>query len=122
MKLTGRFSIIGLVALLSACVSNPSVTELQAAKPPVFAVQQTPIPASCGGLKPLPVDIIITGFYAPGTNSVIDQKTVNEWQAQNKLYLNWKGRVTSLADTKKFVGDDDGRCAVAFIDALAYNN
>lgn len=123
MNLFKRFAIVGLVALLSACVSNPSVTELQAAKPAVFAAQQKPIPDNCGELKPLPVDIIITGFYVNnGVGSEVNQKTVKEWQEQNKLYLNWKGRVSGLADPKKLTGDDEGLCAVAFIEALAYNN
>lgn len=124
MKLIRRFAVIGLVALLSACVSNPSVTELQAAKPAVFAAQQSPIPVSCGDLKPLPVDINITGFYADNgkSGSILDQKLVKEWQAQNKVNMDWKRKVTSLADPKKFTGDDEGVCAVAFIDALAYNN
>lgn len=126
MKLTGSFPIVGLVALLSASVSNPSNADVQTTKPAVFSAQQAPIPDSCGTLQPLPIDINMDVFYKPseaGKANEIDQNIIKDWRVQNRLYLDWKKKVMNLADSKWHKGDDNnGRCAVAFIDALTYND
>ena len=114
-----------LSLMLTACVSSPSLNEIQATKPDVFKTEVSAIPKNCTLIPPKATSIVGTIYYkwtqADQSNSEIDPvlKAKNDVETQPFIWYVDKLNVASTAYIENKKNVKAGKCIVAYIDEWA---
>ncbi len=115
-----------IAALLSGCVSNPSVQEIQATRPAVFNAKQIDAPPVCISAPPPVVNLDVTSSYAFGesSQSVIDPSRQKQLDAVAIPLEKFDATLNSYAD--RYAKDNDdviaAQCVIAALDSWARGN
>jgi len=122
-----RTAAASIVLMLAGCVSNPSLTDIQASKPEVFNAVIPPKPSYCTLIPIKATNLGGTNYYkwsqADQSNSVIDPALKAKNDMETMPYNSYAESLNKLSSSYLQRKDKQaGKCVVSYLDEWARND